>query len=144
MAEVAWLLFIVASTVLIVTPGQDMMLVMSRSIAHGRAAGVARSLARRFFDGELSNVSNPKIAVFHFAFLPQFLRPGAAPPTLSVFAQSLVFAAPTFLVKGPAVLGAGLLSAWLRARSPMLAAICRSSGAVLVGLGPTLAFERRG
>jgi threonine/homoserine/homoserine lactone efflux protein len=40
MVEVAWLLFVVASLVLIVTPGQDMILVMSRSIAQGSAAGV--------------------------------------------------------------------------------------------------------
>ena len=41
MHDVSWLLFIVASLVLIVTPGQDMILVMSRSIAQGAAAGVA-------------------------------------------------------------------------------------------------------
>ena len=41
MLEVSWLLFTVASLVLIVTPGQDMILVMSRSIAQGAAAGVA-------------------------------------------------------------------------------------------------------
>ncbi len=41
MIEVSWLLFIVASLVLIVTPGQDLILVMSRSIAQGAGAGVA-------------------------------------------------------------------------------------------------------
>ncbi len=41
MADIAWLLFIVASLVLIVTPGQDVILVMSRSIAQGATAGVA-------------------------------------------------------------------------------------------------------
>jgi hypothetical protein len=41
MHDVSWWLFIVASIVLIVTPGQDMILVMSRSIAQGSAAGVA-------------------------------------------------------------------------------------------------------
>src|SRR5262245_20969948 len=41
MVEVTWVLFIVASLVLIVTPGQDMVLVMSRSIAQGAAAGIA-------------------------------------------------------------------------------------------------------
>ena len=41
MIEVTWLLFVVASLVLIVTPGQDMILVMSRSIAQGAGAGVA-------------------------------------------------------------------------------------------------------
>jgi len=207
MIEVAWLLFIVASIALIVTPGQDMILVMSRSIAQGSAAGVAtaagvgvglvghtvlatlglgailrtsewlfvalklagaayliylgvgllrtrsaelvvqvsakRSLLRLFFDGALSNVSNPKIAVFYFAFLPQFVRPDAAHPTLSVFALGLVFAALTFVVKGPVGLFAGMLSGWLRARPGALAWLYRSSGAVLVALGVKLAFERR-
>jgi threonine/homoserine/homoserine lactone efflux protein len=207
MIEVSWLLFIVASLVLIVTPGQDMILVMSRSIAQGPAAGVAtaagvsvglvghtllatlglgailrtsewlflalklagaaylvylgvqllrtrqhelavatgmpRSLWRLFVDGALSNVANPKIAVFYFAFLPQFVLPDAARPTLAVFVLGLVFAALTFLVKGPVGLGAGLLSAWLRARPQALGWLYRTSGAVLVGLGLKLAFEPR-
>ena len=52
-----------------------------------------RSLSRLFLDGALSNVSNPKIAIFYFAFLPQFVRPDATHPTLSVFALGLLFAA---------------------------------------------------
>ena len=207
MPEVSWLLFIVASLVLIVTPGQDMILVMSRSVAQGAAAGVVtaagvsvglvghtilatlglgavlrtsewlflalklvgaayliylgigllrtkrtalvveaasgRSLGRLFFDGALSNVSNPKIAVFYFAFLPQFVLPGAAHPTLSVFVLGLVFAALTFVVKGPVGFFAGMLSGWLRARPAVLAWLYRSSGAILVLLGLKLAFERR-
>jgi threonine/homoserine/homoserine lactone efflux protein len=207
MLEVSWLLFIVASLLLIVTPGQDMILVMSRSIAQGAGAGVAtaagvsvglvghtmlatlglgailrasewlfialklvgaaylvyigvqllrtkqrellvsngptRSLRRLFFDGAFSNVSNPKIAIFYFAFLPQFVQPGAAHPTLSMLALGLVFAALTFVVKGPVGLCAGMLSGWLRSRPKALTALYRTSGAVLVGLGVRLAFERR-
>ena len=41
MIEVNWLLFVATSLVLIVTPGQDMTLVLSRSIAQGAAAGLA-------------------------------------------------------------------------------------------------------
>ena len=52
MIEVAWLLFIVASIALIVTPGQDMILVMSRSIAQGSAAGVA-GLIKKHAAGEV-------------------------------------------------------------------------------------------
>lgn len=207
MLEVSWLLFIVASLVLIVTPGQDMVLVMSRSVAQGAAAGVATaagvsiglvghtllatlglgailrtsewlfmalklagaayliylgigllrtkstgllvpassklSLLRLFLDGALSNVSNPKIAIFYFAFLPQFVLPGAAHPTLSVMALGLLFALLTFLVKGPVGLFAGMLSGWLRAQPDVLAWLYRSSGAVLIALGIKLAFERR-
>jgi threonine/homoserine/homoserine lactone efflux protein len=106
-------------------------------------AGANRSLQRLFFEGALSNISNPKIAVFYFAFLPQFVLPGATHPTLSVFVLGLAFAALTFLVKGPVGLGAGLLSAWLRCRPMALAWLFRTSGAVLIALGLKLAFERR-
>jgi threonine/homoserine/homoserine lactone efflux protein len=207
MHDVNLWLFIAASIVLIVTPGQDMILVMSRSIAQGSAAGVAtaagvsvglvghtllatlglgailrtsewlflvlkltgaaylvvlgvqllrtrarqiataggapRSLARLFTDGALSNVSNPKIAIFYFAFLPQFVAPGAEHPTAAVFALGLLFAALTFLVKGPVGLAAGALSGWLRRRPAVLQWLYRSSGAVLIALGVKLAFERR-
>jgi LysE type translocator len=40
MVDAFWLLFIVASLALIAVPGQDMILVMSRSIAQGSTAGV--------------------------------------------------------------------------------------------------------
>ncbi|CAG0946393.1 Homoserine/homoserine lactone efflux protein [Gammaproteobacteria bacterium] len=207
MVDVFWWLFVLASLLLILTPGQDMVLVMSRSVAQGPGAGVAtaagvsiglvghtvlatlglgavlrtsewlfialklvgaayliylgacllltrasalaltdarpRSLPRLFADGAFSNVSNPKIAVFYFAFLPQFVAPGAAHPTLSVFVLGLVFAALTFLVKGPVGYFAGLLSGWLRARPAVLTWLHRSSGAILVALGVKLAFERR-
>ncbi len=207
MIEVSWWLFVFASVVLIVTPGQDMILVMSRSVAQGPGAGVVtaagvsvgllghtvlatlglgailrtsewlflglklvgaayliylgvqllrtrsqslvattdtqRSLWRLFFDGAFSNVANPKIAVFYFAFLPQFVHPGASHPTASVFILGIVFAALTFLIKAPVGLGAGLLSSWLRARPAVLTWLYRTSGAVLLGLGIKLAFERR-
>lgn len=107
------------------------------------SAGAPRSLPRLFFDGALSNISNPKIAIFYFAFLPQFVLPGAQHPTLAVFVLGLVFAGLTFLVKGPVGLAAGLLSAWLRSRPKALTWIYRTSGAVLIGLGVRLAFERR-
>ena len=207
MIEASWLLFVVASLVLIVTPGQDMILVMSRSIAQGPAAGIAtaagvsiglvghtllatlglgailrtsellflvlklvgaayliylgigllrtknpellvsassrRSMTRLFLDGAISNISNPKIAVFYFAFLPQFVLPGAAHATLTIFVLGLLFALLTFAVKGPVGLFAGLLSSWLRSRPRVLLWLYRSSGAILLGLGVRLALERR-
>ena len=71
------------------------------------------------------------------------VQPGAAQPTLAVFVLGLVFAALTFLVKGPVGLAAGALSGWLRARPKVLTGLYRTSGAVLIGLGLKLAFERR-
>ena len=141
MIEAQWLMFLLAAVVVISTPGQDMLLVMSRSITHGTRAGLAtaagvsvglightilataglgallktsewlftaikligaayllylgvqllltksaqisatasapQSLMRQFITGAASNITNPKIAVFYFAFLPQFVAPTA-------------------------------------------------------------------
>ena len=207
MVEASWLLFIVASVVLIVTPGQDMILIMSRSVAQGAAAGVAtaagvsvglvghtalatlglgailrtsewlflalklvgagyllylgigllltkrsalvlgsaaqRSLSRLFLDGAFSNLSNPKVVVFYFAFLPQFVSPSAQHPTLSIFVLGVVFAMLAFLLNGPVGIFAGVLSAWLRSRPSVLTWVYRSSGVILVGFGAKLVLERR-
>jgi threonine/homoserine/homoserine lactone efflux protein len=106
-------------------------------------AQATRTLGRLFVDGAVSNLSNPKIAIFYFAFLPQFVSPSAQQPTLTVFVLGLAFACLTFLVKAPVGYFAGKLSAWLRSRPSVLTWVFRSSGAILVGLGVRLAFERR-
>ncbi|MBN9429020.1 MAG: LysE family translocator [Burkholderiales bacterium] len=118
-------------------------LLRSRHHELAMSAAAPRTMPRLFVDGALSNISNPKIAVFYFAFLPQFVTPGALHPTLSVLALGLAFAGLTFLIKGPVGLGAGLLSGWLRARPRVLAWLYRTSGVIFVGLGLKLAFERR-
>ena len=48
MTETLPILFIVTSLILIITPGQDMMLVMSRSIAQGWKAGVTTAAGVSF------------------------------------------------------------------------------------------------
>jgi threonine/homoserine/homoserine lactone efflux protein len=55
----------------------------------------------------------------------------------------LVFAALTFLVKGPVGLEAGVLSDWPRSCPRVLVWLFRSGAAVLIGLGVKLALERR-
>jgi threonine/homoserine/homoserine lactone efflux protein len=48
------------------------LMLTKRSEFHLEAAE-PRALGRIFVDGAFSNLSNPKIAVFYFAFLPQFV-----------------------------------------------------------------------
>lgn len=91
----------------------------------------------------LSNVSNPKVALFYLAFLPQFVPAGAPRPMLSLFVLGTTFACLTFLVKGPVALFAGLLSTSIRRNPRILTRMHRVSGAVLIALGVKLAFERR-
>jgi threonine/homoserine/homoserine lactone efflux protein len=106
-------------------------------------AETARPLGKLFVEGAFSNLSNPKIAVFYFAFLPQFVAPTAEHPTLTVFVLGLAFAGLTFLVKAPVAVFSGALSGWLRARPGVLTWVYRSSGAILVAMGVRLALERR-
>jgi len=105
--------------------------------------GASKSALRTFSQGALSNVSNPKIALFYLAFLPQFVPAGAAHPTFTVFMLGLAFACLTFLVKGPVAVFAGLLSNWFRQSPRILTRMHRTSGVVMIGLGLKLAFESR-
>ena len=207
MLEVSWLLFLTVSVLIIVSPGQDMVLVMSRGMGQGAGAGIATaagvslglvghtvlatlglgalletsqlaftvlkyvgaaylfylglrlifsaahrlesatkakaSLRRLFAEGALSNLSNPKIALFYFAFLPQFVPAGAGNPALLIFTFGVVFAALTFIIKAPVGFGAGALSDWFRAHPKALAWVYRSSGTVLIAMGLRLALEER-
>jgi threonine/homoserine/homoserine lactone efflux protein len=108
------------------------------------AAPVATSAARRrspFRQGLLTNLFNPKIAVFYSTFLPQFIGPGD-----SALAVSMLLAC-VHIALGIAWLS---LYAWLLARaveafkgSRLRRALDALTGTVLVALGLRLAAERR-
>lgn len=99
---------------------------------------------RLFLTGALSNIGNAKIAVVHFAFLPQSVVPGARHPTVTALLLGVAFAAMTFMIKGPVGVFAGQVSSWLRARPAALGRLTRCSGLVRVGLAARLALARRG
>jgi threonine/homoserine/homoserine lactone efflux protein len=200
-------LYVVASLALIATPGQDMIYVITRSLAQGRIAGLASAfgvcigilvhtalaalgvgaimqasetlftalklagaaylvylglrmvftraganpleaspapltLAALVWQGVLSNVTNPKIVLFFFAFLPQFVDPGSAHPTRDLVFLGVLYAALALPVKGGVALAAGSLAGHLR--SPRaLAWVQRIGGTVLVALGVRLAAAER-
>jgi threonine/homoserine/homoserine lactone efflux protein len=197
-------LYVVASLALILTPGQDMLYVMSRALAQGRLAGLYSAVGviigilvhtclaalgvgailaaseglflalkllgaaylvylgvkllltreaalatqgggQRFspaslvWQGILSNVSNPKIVVFFFAFLPQFVDPKSAHPTLDLVLLGVLYAAMGLVVKVGVGLAAGSLSERILRKPRMMVWINRVSGTILVGLGLRLA-----
>ena len=197
-------LYVAASLALILTPGQDMIYVITRSLAQGRFAGVCSALGvivgilvhtalaalgvgailqaseslffalklagaaylvylgirlafaeapslhaggagralrpwALFWQGVLSNVSNPKIVVFFFAFLPQFVDPKSAHPTADLVLLGVLYAAMGLVVKAGVGLAAGSLSERVLERPRVMAWINRASGGVLVALGLRLA-----
>lgn len=200
-------LYIVASLALILTPGQDMLYVMSRALAQGRLAGLysavgviigilvhtvlaavgvgailaaseglflavklagaaylaylgvkllltreatlATTSGARYsatslvWQGVLSNVSNPKIVVFFFAFLPQFVDPRSANPTADLVFLGVLYAAMGLVVKAGVGLAAGSLSERVLRKPRALVWINRVSGTILVALGLRLAASPR-
>jgi len=205
--EVVTLVFLLTSAVVILTPGQDMILVMSRSIAQGQKAGITTALGvsvgllghtllatlglgalllaseflfsivkfigagyliyigyqllrskdhtiamkdlpkvsykKMFIQGALSNIMNPKVAIFYFSYLPQFVIQNNGNETMQLFILGFTFATLTFLIKAPIGFISGLLSFWIKTRPIILHYIHRTSGLILIGLGLKLALSER-
>lgn len=91
-------------------------------------------------EGLLSNVLNPKVAVFYLAFLPQFMSPGDW-----VFGKSMLLAG-IHWVEGVlwlsmVTLFLGRLRWWI-SRPGVKRAMEATAGAVLIAFGVRLAMER--
>jgi threonine/homoserine/homoserine lactone efflux protein len=202
------LLFAGAALLMVLTPGPNMIYLLSRSISQGRQAGVislfgviagflvhmfaaaagvtalflavplayealkwagaayllwlawqavrpgarspfeARDLpfdppARLFLMGFLTNVLNPKIALFYLAILPQFVSPQQG----SMFVQSIVLGltqiAVSFSVNLLIALSAAGIAAWFSRKPAWLAVQRYFMGFVLGALAVRLALEQR-
>ena len=94
-----------------------------------------------FRQGVVSNVGNPKMAVFFTSFLPQFV-PGTSPALATLLSLGVLFSAITlaWLVAYSAVVAR--VGDVLR-RSAIGRLLDAVTGAILVALGVRLAFERR-
>ena len=199
--------FFVASWVLILTPGPDMLYVITRGIAHGRLGGVVSALgvtagilvhtllaafglavvlqtsvlaflvvkyvgaayliylgikalketgsfvinedrrSRRvrtlFWQGVVSNVTNPKIALFFLAFLPQFVHGETGNVPFQMVSLGLLFAFFGVLFLTVVGYSAGWIGRWLAQKQHYVSMIRWLTGGVLIGLGVRLAFADR-
>lgn len=200
------LLFAAAALIMVLTPGPNMIYLVSRSICQGRAAGVislfgviagfvvhilaaaigltalflavpfgyealkwagalylcwlawqalkpgatspfepqqlpADSPRKLFAMGFLTNLLNPKVAVFYMALFPQFIDPERG----SVFGQSLGLGATqmsvSFTVNLVIALSAARIASWFACNPLWLAAQRYVMGAVLAALALRLALE---
>ncbi|MGV3725147.1 LysE family translocator [Hydrogenophaga sp.] len=203
-----WLLFVGAALLMALTPGPNMVYLLSRSICQGRQAGVislmgvvagflvhmftaalgltalfmavpmayeilkwagaayllylawqavkpgarspfeARDLPqdsprKLFVMGFLTNLLNPKIAVFYLAIFPQFVSPAHG----SVLGQSVVLGltqiALSFSVNLCIALSAARLAVWFQHHRRWLAVQRYVMGGVLAALAVRLAAEQR-
>lgn len=108
------------------------------------AAGDVRGRTRTsapFMQGFLTNLLNPKVAIFYLTFLPQFIAPGEPVLRHSLFLAGVhitmgviwLSAYAWFIDRLGAVLTRPRVKAWLE----------RVTGGLLIALGARLAWERR-
>jgi RhtB (resistance to homoserine/threonine) family protein len=96
---------------------------------------------RSIVEGLLTNVLNPKVAIFYLAFLPQFISPGDP-----VLAKSVMLAGIHFTL---GIIWLSLVTVFLGRMRALLTrprvrgAIEATTGAVLIAFGVRLAMERR-
>lgn len=96
-----------------------------------------------FWQGVLSNVFNPKVALFFLAFLPQFVNPNQGYVGLQMLALGLLFA--LFGVIFLSALGffAGAIGGWLSRQPRYTEGLRWLTGTIFIGLGLRLALVER-
>jgi threonine/homoserine/homoserine lactone efflux protein len=136
--------FLIVSIVVIVTPGQDTALTIGNTLFGGRrsvvvSSGTAARLGARtaFRQGVLSNLGNPKMAVFFTSLLPQF---GGSFPAL--LALGVLFCSLTLVWLTAYAVAVARAGGVLR-RPAVRRTLEGLTGAVLVALGLRLATESR-
>lgn len=200
-------LFIGVSWALIISPGPDMIYVITRGMAHGRRAGILSAVGvvcgilvhtmaatlgltlilqtsalafllikfigagyllvlgvkawrdkstfrlqqvapdatagAFFWQGVLSNVLNPKIAIFFLAFLPQFVDKGSSHLTLQMGLLGLIFAGFGLCFLLIVGYSSGTIGRWLADRPRYAEFLQHVAGSILIGLGIRLALSEQ-
>ena len=143
-SAVAFLVLKIAGAVYLVWIGVQMLrardlLAAATNVGHGVDRRTVHAKALR--QGLLSDLGNPKIAVFFTSFLPQFVHGHG-----SAFAPLLllggIFAVLTLFWLAAYGVVVGHASAFMR-RQSVRKALDRFTGVVLIGFGVKLAFEHR-
>ena len=96
-----------------------------------------------YLRGIVMNLSNPKVAIFFLAFLPQFAQPDAGRVSTQLFLLGLVFIGIALLVFGLIAVLAGQLAHWMQHSNRALLVMNRISALVFVALALRLAFSSR-
>ena len=112
---------------------------LARSAAPGASPPPA-PLGVIFRQGVVTNVLNPKVALFFLAFLPQFIDPARGRPALQIVALGLLFNTTGTLVNLAVAAGASGAAARLRRESRTGTMLQRITGGLFVALGLRLAL----
>jgi threonine/homoserine/homoserine lactone efflux protein len=102
------------------------------------------SLWAIFRQGVITNVLNPKVALFFLAFLPQFVDPSRGAPAVQMAALGLIFDLNGTLVNISVAVGAhSVASLFLGEQSRNARIMGRATGVLFIGLGARVALIRK-
>jgi threonine/homoserine/homoserine lactone efflux protein len=121
--------------------GAKALLAKSSPLAVARLEPVP--LWRVFRQGAITNVLNPKVALFFLAFLPQFADASRGPLAPQVLLLGCIFVVNGFFVCAGYALVASRIGEWARSRWDIGAWLNRATGVLFIGLGLRLALEPR-
>ncbi len=140
-SAVGFLLLKIAGAIYLVWIGIQML--RARNVAVATGHGVAPHVrgGKSLRQGLISDLSNPKIAIFFTSFLPQFVH-GDGPVFAALLGLGLVFALLTFVWLAAYGMAVGHASGLMR-RPAVRLALDRITGVVLIAFGVRLAFENR-
>ena len=90
-SSTAFTLLKLAGAAYLLVTGAQLLLSRSRPLAKVDVGGSATSLSAVFWQGALTNVLNPKVALFFLAFLPQFVDSASAHKPLAFLLLGAIF-----------------------------------------------------
>src|ERR1043165_4175676 len=100
-------------------------------------------LSNIFRQGVITNILNPKVAIFFLAFLPQFVDARRGSVGLQILLLGLIFNAGGTLVNLGVAYAGGTLGEVLRRNTHFARLQQWFTGVVFIGLGARLAWQRR-
>jgi threonine/homoserine/homoserine lactone efflux protein len=120
-----------------------------KAIREGGAAAAMRErppapLSRIFLEATVTNVLNPKVALFVLAFLPQFIAPAQGHVAVQILILGTIFNIGGTAVNVAVALSMSAARSFVLGSSWVRRALAWFSAAVFVGLAARLALAQRG
>jgi len=119
-------------------------MLLARQAAHAQAETRGRGFAPAFRQGLLTNVLNPKVALFYLAFLPQFIQMQAPRAQLGLLLLGLSFVGTGMAWSLVLATMGGRIHRLLQRKPQVERWMDRVCGTVLLGFGLRLALQRQG